>query len=269
MSANSKIEWTHHTFNPWWGCVRVSPGCERCYAEAWAKRTGHAVWGVQAPRRELSESYWRQPIRWNRDAQEAGERRRVFCASMADVFEARPELDRLRARLWDLISETPHLDWLLLTKRPENIVSLRPWAEAPHNVWLGTTVERIDYLRRVEALNETPAPVHFVSYEPALGGVNFIDHLEAGMIDWLIVGGESGPGARPFHVGWARVAVRSCKATRVPVFVKQLGTRPLEHIPPSGAPDDGGDLVPLRLADKKGGAMDEWPEGLRIREFPK
>ena len=118
MAENSKIEWTEHTFNPWWGCTKVSPACDNCYAEAWAKRTGHSVWGAKADRRLLSDSHWKNPIRWNEISRETGIRARVFCASMADVFEWKTGLSSLRDRLWSLIEQTPDLDWLLLTKRP-------------------------------------------------------------------------------------------------------------------------------------------------------
>jgi protein gp37 len=123
MAKDSTIEWTHHTFNPWWGCTKVSPGCKHCYAEAWAKRVGQDVWGARAPRRELSEAYWRQPLAWNAKALRTGKRTRVFCASMADVFEDRRDLDARRERLWRLINDTPRLDWLLLTKRPQILAS--------------------------------------------------------------------------------------------------------------------------------------------------
>ena len=103
MAKNSKIEWTDHTFNPWWGCTKISPGCDFCYAEAWAHRLGAVTWGAHAARRFLSDAHWKEPLRWNRDAAKAGQRRRVFCASMADVFENRPELAMWRDKLWELI----------------------------------------------------------------------------------------------------------------------------------------------------------------------
>src|SRR5688500_18924379 len=121
MGKNSKIEWTNHTFNPWWGCTRVSAACKHCYAEAWAKRVGKKVWGPKAPRRFFGDAHWAGPLKWNREAEEGGIRARVFCASMADVFEARKDLQEPRAQLWKLIEKTPHLDWLLLTKRPHKI----------------------------------------------------------------------------------------------------------------------------------------------------
>ncbi len=142
MGKNSRIEWTHHTFNPWWGCVKVSPGCKNCYAESWAVRVGLSVWGERSGRRFFGRDHWNEPFCWNRDAKTERTRRRVFCASMADVFEDRRDLDPWRARLWSVIENTPWLDWLLLTKRPEYVGRFIPWgSEWPGNVWLGTTVE--------------------------------------------------------------------------------------------------------------------------------
>src|SRR5689334_19979739 len=138
MAKDSKIEWTNHTFNPWWGCTKVSPACKHCYAETWAKRVGQEIWGARADRRFFTDKHWGQPKLWNEDARRQGIRYRVFCASMADVFEGRKELDSWRRRLWHLISETPHLDWLLLTKRPENVLKAVPWGDRwPSNVWIG------------------------------------------------------------------------------------------------------------------------------------
>jgi protein gp37 len=127
MGKNSSIEWTDHTFNPWWGCTKVSPGCEHCYAEAWAKRVGANVWGSKSERRFFTEKHWSEPLKWNADAESEKTRKRVFCASMADVFEARIDLNPWRLKLWNLIEITPWLDWLLLTKRPQNIAERVPW----------------------------------------------------------------------------------------------------------------------------------------------
>lgn len=326
MGENSEIAWTHHTFNPWWGCARVSPGCEHCYAEQLAVvRRKLPVWGVNADRKPMSEAYWLQPLKWNRDAEKAGARRRVFCASMADVFEvlanlrgltstleARKTLLRARSRLWSLIEQTPWLDWLLLTKRPENISRLVPWGRPslegetpkpwPSNVWLGVTAEdqrRAD--ERIPILLSIPARVRFVSYEPALEAVDFapwltrrlpISRFEAFTpeakaaypvaptslvhlgVDWIIVGGESGPKARPFDLAWARSTVRQCKDAGVACFVKQMGARAFEMFPPQMYPDDVSRWhaqVPRERAflDAKGGDPSEWPEDLRVREFPR
>lgn len=142
LGKSTPIEWTDHTFNPWWGCTKVSPACDHCYAEAWDKRTGGDHWGPHSNRRTFGDKHWNEPLRWDRAAAEAGARRRVFCASMADVFDnAAPE--NALSRLWQLVRSTPWLDWQLLTKRPQNIRTMLPpdWGEGYANVWLGTTTE--------------------------------------------------------------------------------------------------------------------------------
>lgn len=223
MGQNSTIEWTHHTFNPWWGCAKVSPACAHCYAEAWAKRTGHAVWGNRSERRFFGETHWREPIKWNNEAIAKGERRRVFCASMADVFERRADLNESRRKLWALIEATPALDWLLLTKRPWNISKMVPWgAKWPGNVWLGTTVENQNWAeKRIPALLENPSVVRFLSCEPLLGEVSLSGWNSE--IHWVIAGGESGPGARPMHPDWARSLRDQCTGSKIPFHFKQWG----------------------------------------------
>ena len=236
MSKDSHIEWTHHTFNPWWGCTKISPGCTHCYAETWAKRLGQNVWGTGAPRRELSSSYWREPFAWNEEAARRGARARVFCASMADVFEDRRDLDERRARLWRLIDETPNLDWLLLTKRPQNVKRLAPWAHHwPENVWLGATAENQRWLdRRMPHLISLNARVLFLSCEPLLGFLDlsqWIDGAKRGQyrcIDWIIGGGESGYHARPMHPEWLTTLRDQCIAAGIKFHFKQWGNwRPL------------------------------------------
>lgn len=143
MGKETGIGWTRHTFNPWWGCKKVSAGCKFCYAESIDKVYGGGQhWGIGAPRREFGDKHWNEPRRWNKQAVKDGVRRRVFCASMADVFDPEAPAGALE-RLWQLIRETPQLDWLLLTKRPERIASSLPadWGKGWHNVWLGTSVE--------------------------------------------------------------------------------------------------------------------------------
>lgn len=224
MSANSKIEWTDHTFNPWWGCVKVSPACDHCYAEAFSKRTGHAIWGKDSPRRFFGEKHWQEPTKWNREAARTGQRARVFCASMADVFEDRADLEDARGRLFGLIEATRMLDWLLLTKRPQNISKHVPsdWLRSPPaNVWYGTTVESPDYLWRIYQLRDTRATVRFVSYEPALAEVRW--PLDG--IHWLIAGGESGAQPRPPAADWIRSSRDQCVAAGVAFFFKQWGGR--------------------------------------------
>lgn len=229
MAKNSPIEWTHHTFNPWWGCVRVSPGCKYCYAETWAKRIGMSLWGIEAPRRFFSDMHWKEPLNWNREAIAAGVRRRVFCASMADVFENRAELDAWRDRLWNLVKDTPGLDWLLLTKRPERIGRCVPWGTSwPDNVWLGTTTENQHWaVKRLDQLLRYPARIRFVSAEPLLGPVNLRPWLKAGdngrRVDWVIAGGESGAKARPMNPEWARDLRDQCEQAGVAFHFKQWG----------------------------------------------
>jgi protein gp37 len=236
MAKNSKIEWTHHTFNPWWGCVKISPACKYCYAEAWARRVGNDVWGANAPRRFFSDSHWKQPLKWNEEAERDGERRRVFCASMADVFEDRRDLDPWRARLWELIDETPSLDWLLLTKRPECIGDMVPWGiRWPSNVWLGTTAEdQASADDRIPALTAYKAAVLFVSCEPLLGPLDLRKWLKPGMLHWVIAGGESGAKARPMSPAWPRSLRDQCVHAGVAFHFKQWGHwRP--DVTPNGA----------------------------------
>lgn len=223
MAENSHIEWTHHTFNPWWGCVRVSPACKHCYAESMAKRYGHEVWGVGSNRRFLSDNNWALPLKWNAAAKAAGSRARVFCASMADVFEDRRDLDAERVRLWALIGATPWLDWLLLTKRPQVISELAPWGKVwPHNVWLGVTVD--DQRRaeeRLPVLVDIPAAVRFISAEPLLEQIDL--ELWLDRLDWVITGGESGGHSRPSSPSWFHSLHDQCMAAGVAFHFKQWG----------------------------------------------
>jgi protein gp37 len=240
MGSNSKIEWTDHTFNPWIGCHKISPGCDNCYAESMARRNWPGHWGPPAttPRRMMAEAYWQQPFRWNAQAQRDGVRRRVFCASLADVWEPHPDVDEARFRLCVWIEATPHLDWLLLTKRPEVIRHLQPkgWANGwPRNAWAGTTVENQEQAdRRIPHLLRLPAVVRFLSCEPLLGPVDMMWPLINAktisgrfngqpLISWVICGGESGHGARPMHPDWARSLRDQCAESGVAFFFKQHG----------------------------------------------
>ena len=281
MAENTKIEWAHHTWNPWEGCQKAGPGCLHCYAETRNARFGGGVainWGPGAPRRRTSASNWQLPIKWDREAKAKGIRYRVFCASLADVFDN--EVDpQWRADLFALIRRTPHLDWLLLTKRIGNAAEMIrtaiedfdigyvpaftawPWP----NVWIGATVvnqEEAD--RDIPKLWRVPAAKRFLSIEPMLGPINLtaapetcpnkpedccggpctVDYLNGSMdcpacegaepidgsIDWVIVGGESGPNARPMHPDWARSLRDQCTAAGVPFLFKQWGEwREPEH----------------------------------------
>ena len=308
MGENSKIAWTDHTHNPWIGCAKVSAACKHCYAESdtFARRSranGLELWGVDGARHVTSDAYWKQPLRWNKEAEKAGVRRRVFCASLSDVFELRPDLAPTRARLWALIAATPHLDWLLLTKRPEhatdlaNLAALHAWDQHgvhvpawPTNVWLGTTVEdQSSAEARIPHLLSVPAKLRFLSMEPLLGPVDLWAFLKGSIrdkslaalgsppmpgVDWVIVGGESGSHARPFELAWARDLVRQCRAAGCAAFIKQLGACASD--PENGIAGaklvvnpDAADLVSKRLVDPKGGDMSEWPHDLQIREFPR
>ncbi|MBP7572585.1 MAG: phage Gp37/Gp68 family protein [Rhodoferax sp.] len=272
MSKNTKIEWAHDTFNPWVGCTKISPACDHCYAEGWAKRSGQVVWGKD--RKRTSIANWKLPLKWDKEAQAAGVRRKVFCASLADVFDnAVPQ--EWRNDLFRLISETQNLDWLLLTKRIGNVLDMLdeallqeprlrngacrfaswPWP----NVWLGATIcNQIEADRDIPKLLSLPATKRFLSMEPLLGPVDlsmiqhtvgygcgpctgcgsavYIDALTGSYfcaascdgpvrpaIDWVIVGGESGPGARPMHPDWARSLRDQCLAAGVPFLFKQWG----------------------------------------------
>lgn len=333
MSERSAIEWTDSTFNPWMGCTKVGPGCDHCYAEALIdQRYGKAHWGAGQPRVRTSASNWHGPVAWNRrtfyecldcgrrfappqkdgfvtcpgcgkfggkmvsdeaDASRVKQvRRRVFCASLADVFDN--EVDPAwRADLFRLISGTPKLDWLLLTKRVGNVERMmkeagygyteRGLVPLPANIWLGATVvnqEEAD--RDIPKLLAVPARVRFLSIEPMLGPVDLAMHFGAapahedlrGLLHWVIAGGESGPQARPLHIEWVESLLEQCKAAGVPCLVKQLGHRPLwtgTHAVGHG--DTRIELpkpltAPYGLKDPKGGDINEWPERLRVRQFP-
>lgn len=227
MGDKTRILWTHHTYNPWWGCFKVSEECKYCYAEGFAKRVGRDIWGpaVNTDRWLLSENNWKKPLAWNKEAQKESRRHRVFCASMADVFEDHPQVVEARQRLWTLIEQTPWLDWLLLTKRPENILPMTPdhWqSQFPVNVWVGTSVgTQARAYERIPELLKVPAAIHFLSCEPLLEQVDLMPWLSD--LQWIICGGESGPKHRPFDPDWARSLRDQCLSVNVPYFFKQHG----------------------------------------------
>jgi protein gp37 len=289
MGENSAIQWTDHTFNPWIGCQRVSPGCVNCYAEhrntfvRIQRKAGNELWGPKGARQVTSDANWKKPLTWNRAAEKAGRRFRVFCASLADVFEDRRDLDAPRARLFELIESTPHLDWQLLTKRIDRVMEMVPesWCDGfPSNVWMGTSVE--DQRRaneRIPELKNIPARVRFLSAEPLIESIATplaMHGLER--IHWVIVGGESGDGARPFNVEWARQIIRLCSAAGAACFIKQLGAVACAVTPTDGPTGkfrthNGHrqyQVTAQRMAlkDSHGGDWNEWPDQLRVREFP-
>ena len=240
----TKIEWTStvhqdgtvtpgYTFNPWIGCQKVSPGCDNCYAEAMMdKRWGKVQWGPHGERKRTSEANWKQPYKWARNARLYNAtllgrevRPRVFCASLADVFDNKAP-QAWRTELFNMIQDTPELDWLLLTKRPQNIRKMLPrtWGNGWPNVWLGTTCEDQEhYNHRWPILCEIPAKVRFISYEPAIGPLIDLWAGTAQIPDWIICGGESGHGARLMETAWAR-KVRDLCAQKPPIafFMKQM-----------------------------------------------
>lgn len=245
MGKSTGIDWATSTFNPWMGCVKVSTECASCYAETLTSRWGGSLWGADAPRQVTSDSYWRGPLRWNREAEATGKPWRVFCASLADVFEDRRDLDLVRLRLWELIDATPALTWLLLTKRPDKMLDLTPrdfWTRP--NVWAGTTVGHPGSMHRAEALLRVPARVRFLSCEPLVAPLDISHLLDRGYesggpegwvgepsIDWVIVGGESGAKPREMREEWVRSLRDQTKAAGAAFFYKQgWGHRP-EKLP--------------------------------------
>lgn len=256
MSDTTAIEWTDHTFNPWWGCARVSPACRFCYADRDARRYGMELWRRHGPRRMLSDANWAKPLKWNRDAERAGVPAKVFCASMADVFEDHPQVAEPRKRLWDLIERTPWLRWQLLTKRPENVAAMAPWGDSwPGHVWLGTSVENQRYAdERIPVLLQHPAAELFLSCEPMVGPVDlssYIARSDGPSVSWVISGGESGPKARVMHPDWPRSLRDQCVAARVPFLFKQWGewapgSAPVDskRMDATVARDDGRTFIP-------------------------
>lgn len=281
MSANSNIEWTDHTYNPWRGCTKVSPGCLNCYAETLGHRFGEP-WGKGAPRVRASAATLREPIRWN--SKTFGQRQRVFCLSRGDWLDPEVPIEWL-AELLDTIRSTPNLDWLLLTKRIElceqrvnAAIKLIPdvngelWTLAglaPHNVWIGVSAEdQKRWDERVPILLSIPAAKRFVSVEPMFGPIDMTirrnwlaQDTDEPNLHWIIFGGESGPRARACNADWIRDGVRQCKAAGVAAFVKQLGSFCVY--------EEGSHRKRWILDDRKGGDPSEWTEDLRVREWPK
>jgi protein gp37 len=306
VGEGSAIEWTDHTFNPWVGCEKVSPGCAHCYAETLVtgRMNRPGTWGADGVRQRTSASTWALPLRWERAAdrflETHGRRQRVFVASLADVFEPRPELVPWRADLFDLIEECPSLDWLLLTKRPEVARDvLAVWNERHRatrgplpNLWLGTSIENSRHTYRAAVLREIPAAVRFISAEPLLGSlfesesprariralVNAAEAAERSRpepvtkkpldltgIDWVIVGGESGGrSSRPMRVEWAREIRDACVGNRGLVPIDEpLPSRPAFLFKQWGSHDSEGRYV--GASPKSGGRL---LDGVEWTEFP-
>ena len=268
MGAITRIAWCDATFNPWVGCLRVSTACDRCYAATlswrygWRDGSGRDLWDVRADRKRTSMAYWRGPLLWNERALAEGRRRRVFCASMADLFDNKVPTS-WRVDLWSLIRATPALDWFLLTKRPQNIRDMLPpdWGAGWRHVWLGTTAENQEEAdRRIPHLVAIPAAVRFLSVEPMVEPVDIApwlavpsDHRKAkAPISWIIVGGESGGGARLMRPDWVRGLRNQAHAAGAKLFVKQIGSN---HAVWPGVTGKGEDPT-------------QWPADLRVQDFP-
>lgn len=232
MGEHTGISWCDHTFNPWMGCTKVSAGCTNCYAERENKLFQWVdAWGDKGHRKKTSADNWKNPVKWATKAHNEGKHHKVFCASLADVFEDRPELIPWRSELFELIENTPDLDWLLLTKRPENIRPMfyRQWGSyeediiCPDNIWMGVTTENQEMFdKRIPILLDTPTATKFISVEPMLGPINILDPVIE-RIDWVICGGESGPNARPIEREWIYGLQEQCDWSNTPFFFKQMG----------------------------------------------
>lgn len=293
MTTDSGIEWTDDTRNFWWGCFKVSPGCKNCYAEGFAKRVGRDIWGpASTTARWRTKGVWADIVKADKKYAAEGVRKKAFVQSMSDTFEEHPQLDEWREEMFAILESLVATDVQLLTKRPENVARMVPahWMTSwPKHIWMGTSVENQAAAdERIPHLLKIPAAVRFLSVEPLLGPV-LLDNGESSWltctshltgeeddatlmdnpccesfwahghhyhgIDWVIVGGESGGGARPFDLDWAESLRRQCQDAGVAFFMKQIGDNAYWN----GARFHAG---------RKGHDMDKWPSWLRVREFP-
>jgi protein gp37 len=251
MSEATEISWAHSTFNPWAGCVKVSPECDNCYAEKDTNRRQFVKWGKNVPRRRTSAAYWNQLEKWDRMAAIEGNNRRVFIGSWCDIMEHNPQLDPIRADLWPRLEGCRHLTQMLLTKRPQNFKRFLPrhWLENPRsNVWGMTSVGIASTQWRIDALRDTPFIVRGLSCEPLLGP---LPDLDLRGIHWVIVGGESQHGARAMRLEWALDIRDQCIAANVPLHFKQWG----EH-----------DSNLVHIGKKQAGCL---LDGREWKEFPR
>lgn len=246
MGEKTAISWTDHTFNPWWICTEVSPGCDNCYARTFARRLGYE-WGKGVPRRAFGEKHWNEPRKWNAKAEQAGEKRKVFCASMADVMDDEAPAGE-RDRLWELIDSTPFLIWQLLTKRPQRYGRYLPAMFRHGNVQFGTTTENQEQFNiRWKYVSEVALEyraIGWISYEPALGPLTMQYEPPALRPEWVVFGGESGSGFRPTEQRWAEAMLAECRKYNVAFFMKQMAAQ---------TPQRGKELIPAHL---------------RVQEFP-
>lgn len=250
MGDTTTISWAMRTFNPWVGCQKIGPGCDNCYAETWDQRFSDGIhWGPGAKRRRTAGSNWSKPRRWNREAIATGRRSRVFCASLADVFDNAVD-PQWRKDLAQLIRDTPMLDWMLLTKRIGNVPRMLVddfGGGLPENVWLGASiVTQTEANRDIGKLLAVEAAVRWLSMEPLIEEVT-IDPEQMESLDMIVVGGESGSNARHFDLEWARSLLRQARDAGTAYHFKQLSEA--DH-------------------PKTYGDIDAFPEDLRVREFP-
>jgi protein gp37 len=252
MGNTTAIAWTEKTWNPWQGCTKVSDGCKYCYMYRDKERYG------QDPKVVVrsSKSTFNKPLNWKEPAL-------VFTCSWSDFFHE--AADEFRAEAWQIIKRTPHLTYQVLTKRPERIMQCLPpdWGEGYPNVWLGTTVENQAAVHRIATLSEVPAKIRFISFEPLIGPIT--DKFVSNEIHWVIIGGESGNDTGKYRYRECKLewieglvstfdwAIGRFMPNEAAVFVKQLGT----HLSKE-----------LKLTDRAGANPDEWPEHLRIQDFP-
>ncbi len=279
LMAKTKIEWADATWSPVTGCSPVSTGCKNCFAKRMAKRLAGRFGYPEAPHEfdvTLHEDKLEQPLRWKKP-------RMIFVVSMGDLFHEDVPSRFIKRDVWNVMVDAKQHIFQLLTKRPDRMLALlgnhTPW---PSNVWAGTSVENADHLWRVEKLLQCPAAVHFVSLEPLLAPIDIRQYLFERLslsthparidwkgtvlpaLNWTIIGGESGPGARPMNPQWARDIVVQCQEANVPAFVKQMGTYWAKYEEP-----DGPWCTSVKQrGDTKGTQMEYWPEALRVREMP-
>lgn len=250
MSEKTGITWCDSTFNGWWGCTEVTKGCDKCYARVQAAMYKHMTWGKDAPRIRTSESNWKEPIKWDRKAREEARMHKVFAFSMADIWDQEVP-NEWRQEFFNLTYRTTNTWWLMLTKRPQHA---KEGGYNSNHTWIGTSLTGNSDIGMASVICKAPGIVHWVSYEPAL------EPLDMGKmpseITWYVVGGESGPDARPFNIEWARDLIEQGKRYKKAVFVKQLGSKPFF----AG--------IPWPTSDSHGKIMSEWPEDLRVQEFP-
>lgn len=247
MGEISNIQWTDASYNPWHGCIKVSAGCKFCYMFRDKEK-----YGQNGSKILRSKTKFNDPLKWK-------EPKLIFTCSWSDFFIK--EADEWRQEVWDIIKKTPHHTYQILTKRPERIAQCLPndWGDGYPNVWLGVSVESQDAVWRIDLLEEVPAAKRFISFEPLIGPIisDFV-----GMVDWIIIGGESGNDTgywryRPCQLEWIDFIVdtyRSALGPPVAIFVKQLGT----HL-----------AKLLQMTDRHGGNIEDFPQYLRIREMPK